>query len=96
MDKLPPAAIWKYLLYTLTAMETEDAKYQPHEVWQAAWVAFERRALAKQENVRTDILRAESRGEEPPDVTTKGKCLAPLASLGEARASMGRNDHSQN
>ena len=33
--------------------------------------------------IRTDILRADSRGDEPPDVTSKGSCLAPLASLTE-------------
>ena len=73
--------VWRYLIYHLVLVETEDAKFQKHEVWQATWHALEKRALARAEHIRTDILRADSRGDEPPDVTSKGSCLAPLASL---------------
>ena len=73
--------IWRYLIYCLTMVEVEEATFQKHEVWQAALQAFEKRALARVEHVRTDILRADSRGIEPPDVKSKGTCLEPLASI---------------
>ena len=61
------------------AVDTEDAKFQPHEVWQATWFKLERKILAKKEAVRTDMLRADSRGDPPPDVTNQSRCMAPIA-----------------
>ena len=60
--------LWKHIIYALTVVSTEDAKFEQHSIWQAAWTRFERKAHAKQENVRTLLLRAESRGSKPPDV----------------------------
>ena len=42
---------------------------------------LKRKALAKAESVRTELLRAESRGESPPSLDSKAKCLAPLATF---------------
>ena len=73
--------LWKYTIYQLVIVETEDAKFQPHEIWQAAWSRFKRKAAAKLEAVRTDLLRADSRGIDPPDVRSKGRCMEPIARL---------------
>ena len=73
--------IWKQLIYALTIVETEGAKFEPHTVWQAAWQRFERKVLAKQENLQTLLLRADSRGDEPPDLTDKCTAAAPIASF---------------
>ena len=73
--------LWKYIIFHLTQVETEDATFHAHAVWQNAWARFEKKALAKQENVRTVVLRAESRGEDPPDLERKGRPLAPIADL---------------
>ena len=53
--------LWKHLVQALTKVETEDAKFSEHEVWQAAWHRLERKALAKQESTKTIIRRADSR-----------------------------------
>ena len=39
--------------------------------------------IPKQENVRTLILRADSRGDEPPDLENKAAPLAPIATFDE-------------
>ena len=75
--------LWKHLVQALTKVETEDAKFSEHEVWQAAWHRLERKALAKQESTKTIIRRADSRGDEPPDLERKGAPLAPIASFNE-------------
>ena len=74
--------LWKRLLHLLTKVETEDAKFSEHEVWQAAWHRLERKAMAKQESTKAIILRADSRGDEL-DLERKGAPLAPIASFNE-------------
>ena len=73
--------LWKHMIYHLTIAETEDKPFRPHEIWQAALARFQYKANAKVEIVRTDILRAESRGNEPPDLSNRGACMAPLADI---------------
>ena len=73
--------LWKFLIYHVVIVETEDAKFQVHETWQAAWQRLELKILAKQEAIRTDLLRADSRGLEPPDVTSRSKCMHPIAKV---------------
>ena len=70
-------ALWKYLIYNLTIVATEEAKFQAHEVWGATLHRLEQKVLAKQESLRTSQLMAESRGLEPPDLTTRASCMAP-------------------
>ena len=50
-----------------------------HEVWQATWARLESKILAKKESVRSEILRADSRGDEPPCMKRKSTAFAPLA-----------------
>ena len=47
----------------------------------AVTAGSEKKALAKQEDLRTTVLRAESRGEDPPDLSTRGAMLHPLAEV---------------
>ena len=75
--------LWKFVISSLTRVETEDAKFEIHEVWRATWFRLERKALAKLVGVKTTLLRAESRGNEPPDIALRGLCLAPLAKFTE-------------
>ena len=48
---------------------------------EATWQRFERKALAKQEKVKTTLLRAESRGDEPRITHKMHEPLSPLATL---------------
>ena len=41
---------------------------------------------AKKETLRTDLLRAESRGLEAPNLESKGRCMQPLAKVNEEGA----------
>jgi len=75
--------LWKHIIYALTVVSTEDATFEQHSIWQAAWARFERKAHAKQENTRTLLLRAESRGSNSPDIKSKARPLAPIASFEE-------------
>ena len=75
--------LWKYIIYYLTIAETEDEKFQTHAIWQAAKHRFEQKVAAKKETLRTDLLRAESRGIEPPNLERKGRCMQPLAKVNE-------------
>ena len=45
--------LWKYVVWQLVQVETEDAPFKAHEVWQAAWQRFERKALALSERTKT-------------------------------------------
>ena len=84
--------LWRYTIYQLVLVETEDVKFQPHAIWSAAWTRFERKALAKRESTRTEILRAESRGWDTPDVSRKGQCMEPIARINKTGDLVWDND----
>jgi hypothetical protein len=67
--------LWKYIIYELTQVATEDATFHVHSVWAAAWVRLEKKILAKSEAIKPVVLRAESRGDDPPNMTKYG--IAP-------------------
>ena len=73
--------LWKYVIFSLVRVETEKEPFKATSVWKEAWRRFERKALAKTETFRTVLLRAESRGDERPNLEGKAGCLAPLATL---------------
>jgi hypothetical protein len=75
--------LWKYIIYYITIAETEDEKFQVHAIWQAAKHRFEQKVAAKKETLRTDILKAESRGIDAPNLERKGRCMQPLAKVNE-------------
>ena len=73
--------IWKYIIYSLTVLQTEGTPFHTHSVWQAAWTRFTWKAEALGEKNKTTSLRAESRGEEPPDSSSRGSAMSPLAAF---------------
>ena len=73
--------LWKYVIYGLVQVDVDDQKFETHQVWQATWHKLESCALAKQEQVRTDLLRADSRGVDPPNITRRAVCLEPLGTI---------------
>ena len=70
--------LWKYLINQFVLVELEEETFAPHEVWRATLDRFEKRAHAKQVSIQADILLADSRGEDPPDVSLKKNPLKPL------------------
>ena len=62
--------LWKQVIAAITRVETEDEAFKPEPLWAWAWANFERKALAwalaHQEKFRTRVLRARSRGDQPP------------------------------
>jgi hypothetical protein len=52
--------LWKYFIYQVTIVDTEEATYEEHAVWKAALQRFEFKAKAKSEAVKTDMLRADT------------------------------------
>ena len=75
--------LWKYIIYSLTVLQTEGIPLHTHSIWQAAWQRFIWKAEALGEKVKTLHLRAESRGDEPPDSSGKGTAMSPLATFTE-------------
>ena len=78
--------IWKYLLYQLTLVETEDQTFEPHKIWQAAWSKFQQKARAKTEAARTEYVRScykQRAGDLQSPLSRKkpvqGPSMAPLA-----------------
>ena len=52
-------------------------------MWGAAWARLQKKALAKKERLHQMTLRADSRGDEPPDHSNSGWALEPLARFTE-------------
>ena len=75
--------LWKHIIYSLTVLQVEGTPLHIHSIWQAAWQRFVWKAEALMEKVRTSHLRAESRGDEPPDSSGKGTAISPFASFTE-------------
>ena len=72
--------LWKYVIYQLVIVETEDASFEHHAIWNAAWSQFQYRAKAKQESIKSELIRHDSRGNDVPDMTRRGKCMEPIGS----------------
>ena len=75
--------LWKYAIYHLTTVSTEDASYSAHEVWQAAWAKFKAKAEAKEVALQHIVRRAHSRGDEPRDLSSNSVLLEPIGSFTE-------------
>ena len=50
-------------------------------MWAPAWARLEKKVLALKVKVDEVKRRAESRGEEPPDLRKRGKAAEPIASF---------------
>ena len=73
--------LWKHFIALLVRIELEGEKYDEKQVWAPAWTRLERKVLALKYRVDEAVRRAESRGEQPPDLSKRSKCVAPLASF---------------
>ena len=72
---------WKHFIALLVRIELEGEKYDEKQVWAPAWTRLERKVLALKYRVDEAVRRAESGGEQPPDLSKRSKCVAPLASF---------------
>ena len=72
------------MIYSLVQVDTEDETFQPHRVWGSTWSRLEKKALSLQERVQVEMRRKISRGEDPPDVTKRGRPLSPIAKIDES------------
>ena len=64
-------------------LQIEGTPLHINSIWQAAWQRFVWKAEALGEKVKTLHLRAESRGDEPPNSSGKGTAMSPLATFTE-------------
>ena len=71
--------LWKHIVALLTKIELEGEKYAEEKIWAPAWVRFERKVLTLKERVDIARRRALGRGDEPRDMSSKTKLVAPLA-----------------
>ena len=67
------------MIALLVRIELEGEKYSEDRIWAPAWARIEKKALALAFKVGESKRRAESRGEEPPDFSRRGKPMAPFA-----------------
>ena len=73
--------LWKHFIALLVRIELEGEKFDAKQVWAPAWTRLEKKILALKYKVDEVIRRAESRGDMPPDVSKRSRCVAPLASF---------------
>lgn len=73
--------LWKHVIFSLVQVDTEDEPFAPHKIWGVAWIRFEKKTLALQERAKQVLRRAASRGNEPPDVSARGRPMHPIAKL---------------
>ena len=66
----------------LGRIELEGEKFDETQVWAPAWARLERKVLALKYKVGEVVRRAESRGDQVPDMRKRSVCVAPLASFG--------------
>ena len=75
--------LWKQLIGLLVQIELEGEKFAVSKVWAPTWIRFERKVLALKEHVDRRLRRAESRGEQPPQVSKISRCILPLAEFND-------------
>ena len=73
----------QYIIYSLTTLELDGTPLQVHSIWLASWRRFETKALAKQASLNITMLRAESRGDNPPNLARWNVPITPLAEFSE-------------
>ena len=56
-------------------------EYDDASVWAPAWLRFESKANALAFRARQVVVRAEDRGVDTPDVSSRGKALYPFGAL---------------
>lgn len=73
--------LWKQFIALLVRIELEGESFGTDKVWAPAWGRFEEKVLALKTGVENVKRRAESRGEEPPDLSKRGRAIEPIASF---------------
>ena len=73
--------LWKQLIALLVRTELEGDKFSTKQIWGSAWARLKQKILALRHRVDETLRRAESRGEEPPDVSKRTRWVEPLASF---------------
>jgi len=76
--------LWKYVIYELTVVETEDATFSTHDAWREAWRQFTRKTRIKGEIAQAFARLMDSRGKPPPDLSRYSKHIAPLGVFTES------------
>ena len=71
--------LWKFVLIAFTRVDTDDAKFEPVNVWLQAVRRFRRNLQALGEAERRRHLGAQGLGSDPPSTGALDKALAPLA-----------------
>ena len=69
--------LWKHLIALLVRIELEGEKFDETQVWAPAWARLERKVLALKYKVGEVVRRAESRGDQVPDMRKRSVCVAP-------------------
>ena len=65
--------LWKQFIAQLVRIELEGEKFDATQVWAPAWARLEKKVLALKFKVNEIKRRAESRGEEIPDLSKRSK-----------------------
>ena len=65
--------IWKHFIAHLVRIELEGEKFDATQVWAPAWKRLGKKILALKYKVEEIRRRAESRGEEIPDLSKRGR-----------------------
>ena len=75
--------LWKQFIAHLVRIELEGEKFDTSQVWAPAWARLEKKILALKYKVNEIKRRAESRGEQPPDLSKRSKAINPIAKFNE-------------
>ena len=75
--------LWKQFIAHLVRIELEGEKFDTSQVWAPAWARFEKKVLSLKFKVNEIRRRAESRGEQVPDLSKRSRCITPIAEFDE-------------
>ena len=75
--------LWKQFIAHLVRIELEGEKFDATQVWAPAWARLEKKVLALKFKVNEIKRRAESRGEQIPDLSKRSKAIDPIANFKE-------------
>ena len=75
--------MWKQFIALLVRIELEGEKFDATQVWAPAWTRLEKKILALKFRVNETKRRAESRGEQVPDLSKRSTAIEPIARFNE-------------
>ena len=74
--------MWKRVISLLVQVDTENATFDPREVWRSTKWRFESKAKALNEKIQMAQRRADTRGTNPPNLDRRSEPLEPVAGFG--------------